>query len=191
MGKGKKSSEEAKAKFRHQSLLQDYGDLVKETEAKRMKLQLAKQKKLKLLSEVKFLQKRYKSLMQNPSGANQFRLKKKPQSQPFICQPSNANAFSQLPAKEQRVKLRDFAAPTTSVIDLNQVLSPIGEDTDEYPLSFDSEPAKADKPRKSLAESNTAANDLNLSICRDVVHEPSHKVTNRKITWQDQLALRV
>ncbi|XP_074573097.1 uncharacterized protein LOC141829507 [Curcuma longa] len=190
MWKGKKLSEEAKAKFRHQSLLQDYGDLVKETEAKRMKLQTANQKKLKLLAEVKFLQKRYKSLMQNPSGTIQLKLKKKPQSQ-SICQPSNANAFSQLPAKEQRVKLRDFAGPSTSVIDLNRVLSPVGEDTDEYPLSFNTEPAKADKLRKSLAESNTAANDLNLSICREVVHEPSNKVANRKITWQDQLALRV
>ncbi|KAG6512262.1 uncharacterized protein LOC121976531 isoform X1 [Zingiber officinale] len=192
MRKGQKLSEEAKARIRHQSLLRDYGDLVEETEAKRKKLQIANQKKLKLLAEVKFLQRRYKSLSQNPSGTKQLRLKKKSQSQSLIGQPSNANAFPQLPAKDQRSKLRDADTPSTSaLIDLNQVLLPIGEDTEEYPSSFSVEPMKSDKLRKSLVEDNSVANDLNLSICRDVVHESSNKVAKRKITWQDQLALRV
>ncbi|RWW79943.1 hypothetical protein BHE74_00011738 [Ensete ventricosum] len=46
-------SQEAKTRFRHQSLLQDYENLLKETEAKRRKLQKADQKKLKLLAEIK------------------------------------------------------------------------------------------------------------------------------------------
>ncbi|XP_042378202.1 uncharacterized protein LOC121976537 isoform X2 [Zingiber officinale] len=188
MRKGQKLSEEVKARSRHQSLLWDYGDLVEETEAKRKKLQIANQKKLKLLAEVKFLQRRYKSLSQNPSGTKQLRLKKKSQSQSLIGQPSNANAYPQLPAKDQRSKLRDADTPCTSaLIDLNQ----IGEDTEEYPSSFSVEPMKSDKLRKSLVEDNSVANDLNLSICRDVVHESSNKVAKRKITWQDQLALRV
>lgn len=67
----------------------------------------------------------------------------------------------------------------------------IGEDTEEYLSSFSVKPLKSDKLRKSLAEGSTVANDLNLSICRDVVNESSNKVVKRKITWQDQLALRV
>ncbi|XP_042445162.1 uncharacterized protein LOC122030079 isoform X2 [Zingiber officinale] len=168
------SSPAAKARFRHQSLLQDYEDLVKETDAKRKNLHIAKQKKLKLHAEVKFLQKRYKTLSQNRSGTVQFRLKTKPKSRFFVAQPSNSNASHQLPAKDQSSKLRDDASPSTSaIIDLNQ----IGEDMDKY--QFDAEPSKVE------------ANDIKLSICRDVGHASSNQVGKRKITWQDQVALTV
>ncbi|KAG6472886.1 uncharacterized protein LOC122030079 isoform X1 [Zingiber officinale] len=172
------SSPAAKARFRHQSLLQDYEDLVKETDAKRKNLHIAKQKKLKLHAEVKFLQKRYKTLSQNRSGTVQFRLKTKPKSRFFVAQPSNSNASHQLPAKDQSSKLRDDASPSTSaIIDLNQVSLPIGEDMDKY--QFDAEPSKVE------------ANDIKLSICRDVGHASSNQVGKRKITWQDQVALTV
>lgn len=39
-------------------------------------------------------------------------------------------------------------------------------------------------------EGDAMANDLKLSICRDVGHG-SNQVVKRKITWQDQVALRV
>ncbi|XP_074581538.1 uncharacterized protein LOC141838038 isoform X2 [Curcuma longa] len=191
MKKGEKlavqSSPAAKARFRHQSLLQDYEDLVKETDVKRKNLHIAKQKKLKLHAEVKFLRKRYKTLLQNRSGTVQFKLKTKPKSRFFVAQPSHANASYQLPAKDQSSKLRDDASPSTSaIIDLNQ----IGEDMDKY--QFDAKPSKADtKFSKSSMEGDLEANDIKLSICRDVGHGSSNQAGKRKITWQDQVALIV
>ncbi|RWW50060.1 hypothetical protein BHE74_00043720 [Ensete ventricosum] len=65
----------------------------------------------------------------------------------------------------------------------------VGEEMDEYQISL--EPAKADnRLRKSPVEGDAMANDLKLSICRDVGHG-SNQVVKRKITWQDQVALRV
>ncbi|CAL9112205.1 unnamed protein product [Musa textilis] len=179
-------TEEARARFRHQSLLQDYEDLLKETEAKRKKLQKANEKKLRLLAEVKFLRRKYKCLSSNPSGKTPFRLNKKPQNSPspllLTGQPSIPSF--QLPAKDQSFTARDATTPSTAaVIDLNQVSLPIGEEMDEYQISL--EPAKADRLRKSPMEGDAMANDLKLSICRDVGHG-SNQVVKRKITWQDQ-----
>ncbi|KAJ8500059.1 hypothetical protein OPV22_010611 [Ensete ventricosum] len=185
-------TEEAKARFRHHSLLQDYEDLLKETEAKRKKLQNANEKKLRLLVEVKFLRRKYKCLSVNPSGKTPFRLNKKPRSSqsPLLLTGRPSIPFFQLPAKDQSFTARDATTPSTAaVIDLNQVSLPVGEEMDEYQISL--EPAKADnRLRKSPVEGDAMANDLKLSICRDVGHG-SNQVVKRKITWQDQVALRV
>ncbi|URE21491.1 hypothetical protein MUK42_10505 [Musa troglodytarum] len=180
-------SREAKTRFRHQSLLQDYENLLKETEAKRRKLQKVDQKKLKLLAEIKFLRGKYESLSMNPSRQAPLRLNKKPQSIPsqlfMIGQPLNSSF--QFPAKDQSSIVRDAAFRSTpAVIDLNQ----IGEGLDEQQVSLG--PAKADKLRKSLMDCDDVANDLKPSICRDV-GRGSNRVAKRKITWQDQVALRV
>ncbi|WOL19055.1 hypothetical protein Cni_G27852 [Canna indica] len=184
-------SGEVKARFRHQSLLQDYEDLLKETQAKRMKLRQANQKKPRLLAEVKFLRRKYKSLSRKPSGNFPFLLNKKPQcvlSQFFLIgQPSNPSVH--LPAKGQSHIVRDSCIRSSSaVIDLNQASLPIGEDLDEHHVNL--ELAKADKLRKNSMDRNPVANDLNLSVCRDVGHGPT-QVKKRNITWQDQVALRV
>lgn len=61
---------------------------------------------------------------------------------------------------------------------------------DKY--QFDAEPSKADiKFRKSSMEDDLEANDIKLSICRDVGHGSSNQVGKRKIPWQDQVALTV
>lgn len=74
----------------------------------------------------RFLRRRYKSLLQNQSGGLQFRLKTKPKTRFFVAQPSNANASSELFAKDQSSKLRGAAAPSpAAMIDLNQVSSPV------------------------------------------------------------------
>ncbi|KAK9274681.1 hypothetical protein L1049_021932 [Liquidambar formosana] len=59
--------EDAKTRLKHQSLMQDYQELQKETEAMRNRLQRFKQKKLTLLAEVGFLRHRYKYLVKNQS----------------------------------------------------------------------------------------------------------------------------
>ncbi|XP_009408028.2 uncharacterized protein LOC103990563 [Musa acuminata AAA Group] len=184
-------SQEAKTRFRHQSLLQDYENLLKETEAKRRKLQKVDQKKLKLLAEIKFLQRKYESLSMNPSRKAPLRLNKKPQSIPtqlfMIDQPPNSSF--QFPAKDQSSIVRDASFRSTpAVIDLNQVSLSIGEGLDEQQVSLG--PAKADKLRKSLMDCDDVANDLKPLICRDV-GRGSNRVVKRKITWQDQVALKV
>ncbi|PSS36167.1 Protein like [Actinidia chinensis var. chinensis] len=57
--------EDAKAKFKHQTLIQDFRELEKEAEAMRNKLKATKQKKLTLLAEVRFLRRRYQHLLIN------------------------------------------------------------------------------------------------------------------------------
>ncbi|XP_059635715.1 uncharacterized protein LOC132277890 [Cornus florida] len=56
--------EDAKTRFKHQTLMQDYQELVKEAEAVRNKLETSKQRKLTLLAEVRFLRRRYKYLLE-------------------------------------------------------------------------------------------------------------------------------
>ncbi|KAJ8767745.1 hypothetical protein K2173_020685 [Erythroxylum novogranatense] len=56
---------DARTRFKHQSLMQDFEELYKETEAKKFKLQMTREKKLTLLDEVRFLRRRYKYLSEN------------------------------------------------------------------------------------------------------------------------------
>ncbi|XP_074563473.1 uncharacterized protein LOC141820088 [Curcuma longa] len=156
-GKPPGAGERTMVRLRHRILLQDHEDLVKETEGKRKKLQMANQKKFKLIAEVKFLHKRYKSLLQNPYRTIQVNLKKKPQSRIFIGQRSR-NVSSQLPANNQGCKLRDAATPTTAaVIDLNEASSPISWDMDDYQFI-----AESDKFRKSSMKGDPVDHKLSV-----------------------------
>ncbi|KAK6942308.1 hypothetical protein RJ641_027685 [Dillenia turbinata] len=58
--------EDARSSSKHQSLLQDYQELFQETDAMKKKLEFVEQKKFTLLAEVRFLQHRYKYLLENP-----------------------------------------------------------------------------------------------------------------------------
>ena len=49
---------------------------------------------------------------------------------------------------------------------------------------------KMEKLKRSLMEGDAVANDLKLSVCRDV-GTSSNPSSKRKISWQDQVALRV
>ncbi|KAL0340258.1 UNVERIFIED_CONTAM: hypothetical protein Sradi_4542600 [Sesamum radiatum] len=55
--------EDAKARLKHQTLVQDYEELQKETDAMKSKLEAAKQRQLILDAEVRFLRRRYKYLV--------------------------------------------------------------------------------------------------------------------------------
>ncbi|GER46974.1 homeobox-leucine zipper protein family [Striga asiatica] len=57
--------EDAKAKLKHQNLLQDYEELQRETDAMRSKLEAASKRKSILAAEVRFLRKRYKHLVKS------------------------------------------------------------------------------------------------------------------------------
>ncbi|XP_072970799.1 uncharacterized protein [Typha angustifolia] len=185
--------EEARARFKHMSLLQDYVELMKETEAKRKRSLKAKQNKLKLLAEVKFLRRKFKCLSQNPSQTTQYKLKKQTQEVPHSWL-NGGHLPNQIIHDEVRISDtpsngKEVATPRTSaVIDLNQVLLPNGEEMEEFHVNW--EPVKANDTKKCLMEGETVANDLKLSVCRDVGNG-ANRVRKRKITWQDQVALKV
>lgn len=63
--------------------------------------------------------------------------------------------------------------------------------TDEE-LQSDSEPSRMEEPKKSLLRggSDEQLNDMKLSICRNMGNG-SNRAGKRKISWQDQVALRV
>ncbi|KAG2668198.1 hypothetical protein I3843_15G144000 [Carya illinoinensis] len=239
--------EDSRTRFKHQSLLQDFEELQKETEAMKKKLQMMKQKKLTLSAEVRFLRKRYKYLtanqLPNPQPKQDFVLPQKfdvrhtgaqkgknngkmeaalrpPVPAPVLNRKeriyNGAEATLRKPAPifDLNQKARTFSgkeaalpgsAPIfdmkqkeriysgkdatkrhiTPVFDLNQIL------TDEE-LQSDSEPSGMDEPKKSLLRggSDEQLNDTKLSICRNMGNG-SNRAGKRKISWQDQVALRV
>ncbi|KAB2097489.1 hypothetical protein ES319_A01G173800v1 [Gossypium barbadense] len=63
--------EDQRNRFNLHSLMQDFEELLKETEALRKRLQVLKDKRLTLLAEVQFLKRRHKFLMQNELQTHQ------------------------------------------------------------------------------------------------------------------------
>ncbi|KAJ6355294.1 hypothetical protein OIU77_005807 [Salix suchowensis] len=105
--------EDPRIMLKHQSLMQDYEELYKETEAKKRKLQMMRQKKLTLMAEVRFLRRRYKFLTQNKS-------KKAPMERSSV-QPQNLAAASKNLKKEKSYSGNNAALrPPVPRFDLNQ-----------------------------------------------------------------------
>ncbi|KAL4564178.1 hypothetical protein LXL04_028231 [Taraxacum kok-saghyz] len=65
------SYDDARARIKHQTLLQDFVELQQETEAQKNNLMALKGKKLTLQAEVRFLRQRYKFLINNKSSTPQ------------------------------------------------------------------------------------------------------------------------
>lgn len=63
--------EDPRIRYKHQSLMQDYQDLEKETNAMKKKMEMLKQHKFTLLDEVQFLRRRCKYLMENQLSSPQ------------------------------------------------------------------------------------------------------------------------
>ncbi|KAI0511179.1 hypothetical protein KFK09_011804 [Dendrobium nobile] len=183
--------EEAMARMKHQYLLEDYQDLLKETKEKRERLQKAIQRKFRLLAEVQFLTKKYQSLANN-SQPFSFKSKKKsyktlPPSNQVTRPPCPVNK-AELPSKEMNCRSKETSVQTTrKLIDLNQASLPNDEETDSFDVEWEN--LKMVKLRRSLIE-GVMADDLKLSVCRDI-GSSSNRSGKRKISWQDQLALRV
>ncbi|KAF5749503.1 hypothetical protein HS088_TW04G01472 [Tripterygium wilfordii] len=233
--------------FKHQSLLQDYEELYKETEVRKNNLEMMKQKRLTLLAEVRFLRQRYKLLMQNQtqksileqqrparnseiksrniakkssrSGKNSalpppvppFDLNKKGKTyierQATLKKPSSSFDLSQKHMSygaaeaslqdsrsildlNERERIESGKEATvrnaTPVFDLNQNL------IEEEELQGNRESSRTEELKKSSirAGSDEQYNDMMLSACRNIGNGPN-KSGKRKISWQDQLALRV
>ncbi|TKY54689.1 hypothetical protein E2542_SST19101 [Spatholobus suberectus] len=240
--------QDQRTRLRHQSLLQDYEDLHKETEATRRKLQATKQKKLILEDEVRFLRQRYKYLLKHPISKPQPKQEVvKPQKlkikAPIISKGKNYNRkepslrahaashlnpngrisnVAEVPlrktghlfdlnqnARSYSKKDASIHSSAPPVLDLNHKerihsskeatkksvtpffdLNQISREEEE--LQGNSEPMRIEEPKRSTQRvaSDEQHNDIKLSACRNV-GDGSSRAGKRKISWQDQVALRV
>ncbi|MBA0575160.1 hypothetical protein Golob_027749 [Gossypium lobatum] len=236
--------EDQRNRFKHHSLMQDFDDLFKETEAMRKRLQVLKDKKLTLLAEVRFLKRRHKFLMQNrtlntpaeqsfahsqnkvirskpnteekkSTGKEQrlatgFDLNQKVKTkETTLAHPSpmfdlnqkQQKVFSEkeevtlrtsLPALDSYQKERPYsekeatARSMAPVFDLNQI------STEEEELQANNNSMGVEELKRSSLRigSDEQHNDIKLSACWNTGNGPN-RVGKRKITWQDQVALKV
>ncbi|XP_065017214.1 uncharacterized protein LOC135679196 [Musa acuminata AAA Group] len=241
--------DDARQRFKHQSLLQDYMELLKETEAKKKKLQETRLKKLQLLAEVRFLRRKYKTFSENPSQGIPFRLKKQSYRVPFpspsiysallmsslvpnevptkgkqygvleaantsisvmesssvnprrfkkqshrnlcsslcVAQSMDVSIPREVPSQDKKYRVLEAVNTSTSPrFDKNQVSLMNGE---EMELQLKQDILKMGK-LKRCSMNGGGSNDLKLAMCRDVGNN-SNRVSKRKISWQDQVALEV
>ncbi|URE37111.1 cytochrome c oxidase copper chaperone [Musa troglodytarum] len=112
---------DVRQRFKYQSLLQDHMELLEETEAKKKKLQKARQKKLQLLAEVRFLRRKQKSLSEYPSQEIPFRLKKQSRrmASPSVCISQSVNwpLPNGVSTKGKKYKVLEAANASNSVIE--------------------------------------------------------------------------
>ncbi|GAV83206.1 hypothetical protein CFOL_v3_26655 [Cephalotus follicularis] len=240
--------EDPKTSFKHHSLMQDYEELHKETETKRKKLEMMRQRKLTLSAEVRFLRQRYKQLMRNQTPKSQ-RERNIVQQQNLVTsirnnttrrkyygkeaglpplvprldlnqkgkiyierettlqnlvsdfglnqKPRNYNGKETVlrnctPGFDLNLKERIHSGKEsttqnmTPVFDLNQI------SREEEELQATDEPMTLKDLKKSsgIGGCDEQHNDMKLSVCRNVGNG-SNRAGKRKITWQDQVALRV
>ncbi|XP_074586080.1 uncharacterized protein LOC141841787 [Curcuma longa] len=168
-----------RGRFKHQYLMQDYEELKKETEAKKKQLELIRQKKRRLMTEVKILGKKYLSFLENPSQTTLFGIKKQ------FNQLSSSSACNNLPlfalSEMKNQKVIEAANPrSTTLLDLNQFSHLDGEShMDALKLDVLNE-----------YEVSQGPDNQTIAICRDA-QKNSSRVCRRKSTWQDPAILKV
>eukprot|EP00257_Ricinus_communis_P010021 XP_002529404.2 uncharacterized protein LOC8264841 [Ricinus communis] len=240
--------EDPRARLKHQTLMQDFEELYKETEDQKKKLQMMKHKKLTLLAEVRFLRQRFKYLMLDQShtpapepkyvqkqklvnGIRNVRKEKhysgndaalqRPaarcdlnrkgkiysereptlQSAPlnfdinqkqkmYIRKEAALRNSAALPDLNQKERIYSGKEATvrnnTPVFDLNQI------SREEEELQANGEMMRMEEPKICLIRggSDEQHTDMKLSACRSVGNG-ANRSGKRKISWQDQVALRV
>ncbi|XWS17793.1 hypothetical protein CRYUN_Cryun33cG0098200 [Craigia yunnanensis] len=242
--------EDQRTRFKHQSLMQDFEDLHKETEAMRKKLQMMKEQKLTLLAEVRFLKRRHKFLMQNQSS-NTLAGRNFAQQQNMVIRSKSNMKEKKSTRKEQALrrlatgfdlnqKGKTYSEKETTfthaslmfdlnqnqqkifggkgevtlrssfpVLDLNrrerlysgkeataQSMTPVFDlnqiSREEEELQAKDNSVRIEEFKKSSIRigSDEHHNDIKISACRNTGNGPN-RVGKRKISWQDQVALRV
>ncbi|XP_020578519.1 uncharacterized protein LOC110023440 [Phalaenopsis equestris] len=183
------SGEEIRARFKHRCLLQDYHELLKETEGKRDRLNKALQKKLKLLAEVKFLTRKYQSFTNIP------RVLVKPcragkQTCKEVTHPSYPVIETRPNLKERNLKSKQVSAQNSSKLaDFNPFKVPLKERNhntkeasvrnvpklidlnqkgEEMEAEVKREPLKIEKLKRSLVAGDEMADDIKFAVCRDM-----------------------
>ncbi|KAL6640023.1 hypothetical protein ACP70R_022333 [Stipagrostis hirtigluma subsp. patula] len=188
------------ASLRYRGLLRDYHALVKETEAKKTRLHMKKLKKQTLLAEVKFLRKRFKSLSQNPSQAMVYRVRN-PAMPAYAHTAAWADKVEHRSvhaigssSRSQLMQQRQDGPPRGSpVIDLNEACEQSYEDMGIEGLHGHQGPLGIDNTRRYYAmEADVAAgpSDAQMAAFWDA-RTVAARLGKRKMSWQDQLALRV
>ncbi|KAL3643007.1 hypothetical protein CASFOL_013822 [Castilleja foliolosa] len=111
--------EDAKARLRHQTLMQDYEELQRESDAMRSHLEAANQRKLILAAEVRFLRRRHKYLVkannmnlsqkQNCAKAtNLLKQVKTPKEQFFVRNETSQQILPIVPERKKKKKQYPF-----------------------------------------------------------------------------------
>ncbi|XP_020424236.1 uncharacterized protein LOC18769660 isoform X2 [Prunus persica] len=193
--------EDPRTRFKHQSLMQDYEELQKDAEAMKKKLQMMKQKKSTLLAEVRFLSRRYKYLMGNQSMNSR--------QKQAVVRTHNFETQRTKIMKGRSYSKKESALRINHALDLNQKerINHGMEDTlrksapkfdlnqkreEEEEFQANCEPLRIEEPNKSLLRggNDEQHTDMKLLVCR-TIGNGSNRSGKRKITWQDQVALRV
>ncbi|KAL6656031.1 hypothetical protein ACP70R_006857 [Stipagrostis hirtigluma subsp. patula] len=165
---------------RFRELLRDYRDLLEETEAKRNMLARANRTKLGLIAEVKFLRRRYKSLVKDDES-RQYRLKKKARKTRALEGSNEASAFA-----DHGVAAEMPSTSKHTSFDLNQDTVMNNEGVDRQGHLGHSELENSDQ---AGVDEDMLATDVKLSVCRDTGNSPASD-DKRTIPWQDRLALK-
>ncbi|KAJ7955653.1 Ribosomal RNA small subunit methyltransferase G [Quillaja saponaria] len=209
--------EDPRTRLRHQSLFLDYEELEKETEAMKSKLQNMKLKKLTLSAEVQFLRRRYKYLLKNQSlkplkqdvshspkfetraptitkGRNYNRKESTLRPPVFVSgmnpKERNYNGMEAKLRKNQKERIYSGKESTkktrTPIFDLNQI------SLEEEEVQGNCDPLRTEEPKKCIQRglSDEQLSEAKLSVCRNIGNGSS-RAGKRKISWQDQVALRV
>ncbi|KAJ4899046.1 Uncharacterized protein Rs2_12997 [Raphanus sativus] len=203
--------------FKHQSLMQDYHDLRKETEYKMRKLEMMKRKRSALDAQVRFLRRRYKHLKQDQShetsSPNMLRLsesrgalkvsnngkRKKSSGQgtsfglklkDTVCDEKN-----ELSAKRSS-RGNEVLTSSIPLPDLNDNNTLVTNKVSGFDLNLisgeEEDPEANGEAAKNTMIGNGMDCEMKLPICRDVEKEISRAAVKRKVvSWQDPVALRV
>ncbi|PVH36611.1 hypothetical protein PAHAL_6G121600 [Panicum hallii] len=187
-----------RARLRYQALLHDYQELVKEAQAKKRRLHMERLNKQRLLAEVKFLRKRYKSMSENPSQTIVCRVRN-PAMRPACRTAAWANDAQHRSvhaigssSRSQLLQWRQDDSPRASlVIDLNEACEPGYEEMEMGDHHGYREPLGFNKVRRYPMEDAAAGpSEVRIPAFWDA-RSPVGRAGKRKISWQDQLALRV
>uniref|UniRef100_A0A0E0M1C5 Uncharacterized protein n=1 Tax=Oryza punctata TaxID=4537 RepID=A0A0E0M1C5_ORYPU len=160
-------------------LRRDYRDVFKDNEMKRRKLESINKRKLVLLAEVKFLQKKLDSFKKDDSQQACYRLKKKAPRVPSHVGSNDASAYygasTEVPSTSKRTNL-----------DLNQD-SAMNDELSDYPGHRNHLELK--RAGQAGVDEDIMTSDVNLSACRDTGNSPVSD-DKRSVSWQDRLALK-
>ncbi|XP_025821279.1 uncharacterized protein LOC112897238 isoform X2 [Panicum hallii] len=171
---------------------------VQEAQAKKRRLHMERLNKQRLLAEVKFLRKRYKSMSENPSQTIVCRVRN-PAMRPACRTAAWANDAQHRSvhaigssSRSQLLQWRQDDSPRASlVIDLNEACEPGYEEMEMGDHHGYREPLGFNKVRRYPMEDAAAGpSEVRIPAFWDA-RSPVGRAGKRKISWQDQLALRV
>ncbi|XP_024980275.1 uncharacterized protein LOC112517157 isoform X2 [Cynara cardunculus var. scolymus] len=193
------SYEDVRARFKHQTLLQDYLELQQETEAARNKLEAMKQKKQTLEAEVRKNKKEKVYPKKSATFPNLPPIHNLNQRGRGYTEKKNMVPSRPVPVYDldQRVNLhgvnlnQEVVGNNLSLVnEFNQkevVVQARAPIFDLNQISMEEEDVQEGYEEQRKEQHN----DLKLSMCRNVGDGSTSRSGKRKISWQDPVALRV